>query len=67
MGVAHGRTAGNAFRWTYTLRLPVDGREYDVHFDDWMFLVDDRVMLNRATMSKFGITLGEVLLYFTKE
>jgi len=25
------------------------------------------VMLNRATMSKFGITLGEVLLSFTKD
>jgi hypothetical protein len=24
-------------------------------------------MLNRATMSKFGIGLGEVLLSFTKE
>jgi len=38
-----------------------------VQFDDWMFLVDERVMLNRATMSKFGITLGEVLLSFTKD
>ena len=49
------------------LRLPVDGKEYEVQFDDWMFLVDERVMLNRATMSKFGVTLGEVLLSFSKE
>lgn len=67
VGEAQGQTSGNAFRWNYTLRLPVDGKEYEVQFDDWMFLVDDRVMLNRATMSKFGITLGEVLLSFTKE
>ena len=67
VGEAQGQTAGNAFRWNYTLRLPVDGKEYDVQFDDWMFLVDERVMLNRATMSKFGITLGEVLLSFTKD
>ena len=67
VGEAEGQTAGNAFRWNYTLRLPVDGKVYDVHFDDWMFLVDEHVMLNRATMSKFGITLGEVLLSFTKE
>ena len=64
---AEGQESGNAFRWNYTLRLPVDGKEYDVQFDDWMFLVDERVMLNRATMSKFGITLGEVLLSFTKD
>lgn len=67
VGEARGQESGNAFRWNYTLRLPVDGKEYEVQFDDWMFLVDEQVMLNRATMSKFGITLGEVLLSFTKE
>ena len=67
VGEAEGQESGNAFRWHYTLRLPVDGKDYDVQFDDWMFLVDERVMLNRATMSKFGITLGEVLLSFTKD
>jgi len=66
VGQAQGQTSGNAFRWSYTLRLPVDGRVYDVQFDDWMFLMDDKVMLNRATMSKFGVRLGEVLLSFTK-
>jgi len=44
----------------------VDGRTWNVDFDDWMFLVDDRVMLNRAVMSKFGVRLGEVLLSFTR-
>ena len=67
VGEAAGQESGNAFRWNYPLRLPVDGKEYEVQFDDWMFLVDDRVMLNRATMSKFGVTLGEVLLSFTKQ
>lgn len=67
VGEAEGQESGNAFRWNYTLRLPVDGKEYDVQFDDWMFLVDERVMLNRATMSKFGVSLGEVLLSFTKD
>ncbi len=66
VGQASGRTVGNAFQWAYTLRLPVDGSVYEVQFDDWMFLIDDRVMLNRATMSKFGIRLGEVLLSFQK-
>ena len=65
-GEATGQTAGNAFRWNYTLRLPVDDSVYEVQFDDWMFLVDERVMLNRATMSKFGIRLGEVILSFSK-
>jgi hypothetical protein len=41
-------------------------RTYDVQFDDWMYLMDDRVMLNKAVMSKFGLRLGEVTLTFVK-
>ena len=67
VGEAAGSAAGNALNWRYTLRLPVDGTTYDVQFDDWMYLMDERVMLNRATMSKFGIRLGEVTLSFYKK
>ena len=66
VGTAQGMTAGNAFNWRYTLRLPVDGREIEVQFDDWMYLIDERVVLNKAAMSKFGIFLGEVTLAFTR-
>ena len=66
VGVAEGRARGNALNWRYTLRLPLDGRELEVQFDDWMYLVDERVMLNKAEMSKFGVRLGEVTLAFTK-
>ena len=58
--------AGNALRWRYQLDLPVDGRHWQVDLDDWMYLIDDRVMLNRATMTKFGVRLGEITLSFTK-
>ena len=66
VGTANGQTQGNAFRWNYTLALPVDGTVYHVDLDDWMYLIDDRVMLNRATMSKLGFRLGEITLSFTK-
>ena len=66
VGEAAGQERGNAFRWGYTLALPVDGKVYDVQFDDWMYLMTDKVMLNKATMSKFGFKLGEVTLSFTK-
>ncbi len=67
VGVAQGLAAGNALNWRYTLALPVDGKVYEVQFDDWMYLVDEKVMLNKAVMSKFGIRLGEVTLSFTKK
>ena len=66
VGEAQGIASGNALNWRYTLALQVDGSTWNVEFDDWMYLIDDRVMLNRATMSKFGVRLGEVLLSFTK-
>jgi len=66
VGTAEGQVAGNAFRWRYTLALPVDGKVWEVQFDDWMYLMDDRVMLNKAEMSKFGVRLGEVTLTFVK-
>jgi hypothetical protein len=67
LGVAAGVAAGNALNWRYTLKLPVDGKVYEVQFDDWMYLMDERVMLNKAVMSKFGIRLGEVTLSFYKK
>ena len=66
VGEAAGQEKGNAFRWGYTLNLPVDGKTIEVQFDDWMYLMNDRVLLNKARMSKYGISLGEVTLSFFK-
>lgn len=66
VGAALGEENGNAFHWNYTLALPVDGSVYNVQMDDWMYLVTERVMLNKARMSKLGIHLGDVTLSFTK-
>lgn len=66
IGTAQGEEKGNAFRWGYTLDLPVDGKNIEVQFDDWMYLMNDKVMLNKAVMSKFGFKLGEVTLSFVK-
>ncbi len=66
VGEAIGIVSGNALNWRYVLALPVEGKVYNVNFDDWMFLMDDKVMLNRAVMSKYGFKLGEVTLSFSK-
>ena len=66
VGTANGQQRGNAFYWTYTLALPVDGNIINVQFDDWMYLMNDKMMLNKASMSKWGVGLGEVTLSFVK-
>lgn len=66
VGEASGVASGNALRWRYVLALPVDGRVWNVDVDDWMFLMDDKVMLNRSAVSKFGIHVGDITLSFSK-
>ena len=66
VGEAIGIASGNALNWRYVLDLKVGDKSYHVNFDDWMYLMDDDVMLNRAAMSKFGLYLGEVTLAFRK-
>ncbi len=67
VGAAQGEAAGNAFRWKYTMDLPVGQKNYHVQFDDWMYLMNDGILINQSKMSKFGIDLGEVTLTFIKK
>jgi hypothetical protein len=66
IGEAIGQTAGNALHWNYTL-LPVDDKQYEVQMDDWMYQMDERTLINRTSMSKFGVEVGQVTLFFRKE
>ena len=65
-GKAIGKQFGSVIQWQYVLRVPVKGSTYDISFDDWMFLQDDDVMINRAQMTKFGFSVGEMVLTFRK-
>ena len=66
VGEAVGQMAGNSFHWQYTLRQPIGDSVYEVQMDDWMIMVDERVVLNRTRMSKLGVRLGDVTLSFNK-
>ena len=66
LGEAQGEIAGNALRWRYQLNLPVDDTTYVVDFDDWMYLMDADTLINRSSMSKFGVELGQVTLFFRR-
>ena len=64
VGVAVGKCADNMLSWRYDFRLAMYGRKVKVRFDDVMVLQGGGVMVNRATVSKAGFRLGEVLLTF---
>ncbi len=67
IGEAKGEAYGNALRWRYTLLLPVGDKSYQVKFDDWMFLIDENTLINKAKVKKFGFTVGEVTLFFRRQ
>ena len=64
VGTAKGYSYGPAFKFEYVLLVPVKGREMKITFDDWIFMQDERVAINRATMTKFGIKVAELTVMF---
>ena len=67
IGDAVGRVAGNAFNWQYDFNLKVGDSFWKVHFNDWMFLQHDGVLLNKATVSRWGLKIGTVFISFNKQ
>ena len=67
VGKATGYSYGPAFKFEYVLLVPVKGREMKITFDDWIFKQDDRVAINRATMTKFGFKVAELTVVFVKD
>ena len=66
IGTAIGESYGNALNWRYDMDLKIGEGTLRVHFNDWMFLQSSGVMVNRARVSKLGIAIGEVTLFFQK-
>ena len=67
IGTADGETSGYAMRWAYVMNLPVGDKTYKITFDDWMFQMNDGVLINRSYLKKFGFTVGELTLFMQKQ
>ncbi len=64
---ATGKSAGSAVRWNYVMDLPVDDTTYRIRFDDWMWVMNDGVLINRSYLKKFGITVSELTIFMQKQ
>jgi len=67
VGTAKGQITGNRLRWTYDFNLTVGKQVWRVHLDDVMLLQANQMLLNRASMTKFGITIGEIIIAFQQD
>ncbi len=67
VGKAKGYSYGPAFKFEYVLLVPVKGKEMKITFDDWIFMQDEKVAINRAKMTKFGIRVADLTVVFVKD
>ena len=67
LGEAVGSTYGNAFRWSYRIDIPVDDTVYQVSFEDWFWVIDDRRLFNRSYIQKFGFDVAEVTIFMERQ
>lgn len=67
IGKATGGTEGSAVRWDYVMDLPVGDTSYRIHFDDWMWVMNDGVLINRSYLKKFGIPVSELTIFMQKQ
>lgn len=65
-GTARGEIGGNGMFWRYSMDLAVDNKSYHVTFNDWLWQLDNEVLVNRAYIKKFGLTVAEVTLFMQK-
>ena len=67
VGKAKGYSYGPTFKFEYVLLVPVKEKEIKITFDDWIFMQDEKVAINRAKMTKFGFKVAELTVFFVKE
>ena len=63
---AHGRFDEGVAYLSSKLWLKVGKRKIAMHFDDAFYPAGAGLVLNRSTMSKWGIRLGQILIQFRK-
>lgn len=66
-GVGKIESYGNTLKWSYHLKQKIGDRLITLYFDDWMFLREGGLVLNRAFGQKWGFAVGEVFMSVQKQ
>ncbi len=67
VGNAEGSQYGNVVNMRYVLDAKrASGSTITLSMDDWLYLMDDKTLINRTKMRKFGLTVGELVITFRK-
>lgn len=67
IGDATGIQKGNAVNLNYILEVPYKNSTINLSMDDWMYKIQDNAVVNKTSMKKFGIKVGELVLIMKKK
>jgi len=65
-GVAKGVEDEDRFNFTYFLEQKTEDGSVTLEFDDWLWRFDEKRVLNKAYVSRYGIRVGVVTIWFEK-
>jgi len=66
IGTGIGLFSGNAINMNYVLAVKYNNSTLNLTVDDWMWLVNDKTIMNESTLSKFGFKVGSVQVVIVK-
>jgi len=66
IGTAIGKQYGNAMKMKYVLSIPYKGKNMNVSVDDWMYLIDEKSLVNVSEIKKFGFVVAKLTIGFKK-
>ena len=66
VGSAKIRAHGNAVNLRYRMTVPINGKSVALDFDDWMFRQGDDMVIDRATVTKWGFQIGTLIISFQR-
>ncbi|TVP72441.1 MAG: DUF3833 domain-containing protein [Rhodobacteraceae bacterium] len=61
VGKGTGQQSGASLQLRYTIRLPESAGGHALQVTDWMYLVDDKTIVNRSQFRKFGFKVAELV------
>ena len=67
IGTGNAKHSGFAFQLQYNLLLDIDDSQFNVSMNDWMYQLDEYRVINKTAMSKFGINVANITLFFDKQ
>ena len=67
IGIAQGTQSGFAFNWSYELQIETKDGPINVTLNDWLYQIDNEALVSEAQIKKFGLNVGEVLVFIIKQ